>query len=584
MPNVGPTSVREPFCDLVAKCDLCGVVGRIAHAVKDFFVWLAKAIWSCIVWIYDKICCCHCGGDDNPGDPGIAAAAIAARIAADRTIFPNGDAAAPQTPPSVHRARPDFHRPHFFRPPVPGAAQVARQLTFGHLPPFALPLPDPAAFPPEVPMEANAVWFTPPPNHPFWQPARPPAAAAPGLPAMRAEAENDRVEPATTQARKAAGLDRIQAIQAGLSRRVPIQFQVHPAVEDFDLDAVLAQFSNAKNPQRLMDFFNYVRGDTLPDQTVREFENVHYVNRTYTPRVFLQRCLRKYPPHVHGMNLTIRQYLSKLVDIFERKQARVQALGDPSNANRIDAEQELKEELRGYLVRIMDGHNGCGDQTIAQVEPILIDAVESELTQGNARQSKLQFKAAYVLFKYRAQLVTAILQQLYPNDPHAADLERVVKQKLARELGLRSALVQTGAVHPSVSGQEDIKTENIKNRFLRVYWSAPEDDEPRPNPLRNDQRPVTYLVAELKPLYGALKRSLREHIQQCAYKHFALDRYNNEDAPDAVDAAENTLTVNFVKALNQRQDADVEDSLTGDFSTPGVLFLLEAAGIVRQVH
>jgi hypothetical protein len=266
-----------------------------------------------------------------------------------------------------------------------------------------------------------------------------------------------------------------------------------------------------------------------------------------------------------------KNLLSKLYDFFQRNRGLFP----------VGSEQEglFKAQIRDTFDRIVDAHNNCVDQVLSQLESIICDVIaDFESIRGQGAQTmveRIQNRTAFTLFKYRANLIRGICVSEYPDERHMADMERLVKQRLAAMMGMQGGVLNVGAQYGGMIQDADAKIENITHIFLFGEASAARLQQDGNGGLLTDAvtrrrreaqyNPETYLVNALKTYHGS-ERTLRNDLLLWVRSHYDL-------------ATDEAHTTNFVRALSAEPDVlDVENG--GNLTHPGLLYLLDRTGVL----
>ena len=146
------------------------------------------------------------------------------------------------------------------------------------------------------------------------------------------------------------------------------------------------------------------------------------------------------------------------------------------------------------------------------------------------------------------------------NEELVPEIERILKQRLAIELGLNSRIRTTGAYYDYKIRNVEQKVRNARNEFFRRYASAP----------------VHYLQTEMQTYHGSiLLRKLRNEIMQQVMTHLDIaSAYDDEfEVKDPV-----------FKAIISIASKDGEDGflMSQIWSTAGVFWFMERAGLIQE--
>lgn len=332
-------------------------------------------------------------------------------------------------------------------------------------------------------------------------------------------------------------------------------FECSHEVVQYDLDAILARFNGDHNPERLAELYDYCG---FPQARRRELDG----------------CIREYSrAGLNDQKRMTKVLLSKLFDFFQISRPLFQA----------GTEQEVlfKAQIANTFDRIIDSHRNCVDQVLSQMETIISDTIadfESIRGQGIVTlRDRIISRTAFTLFKYRAHLIRQICAVEYPDEDHMADMERLVKQRLAGMMGMQGGVFDVGAYYDGMIRDLPAKIENIVSIFLFGQASPAriqQDDQrglidDRITTRRRESRydPEQYLTNALRTYHGEAK-SLRNDILLWVRQHFNL-------------AADDELTTNFVRAISEEPDA-LDASEGGNMTHRAVLFVPTEIGIFRN--
>jgi len=320
-----------------------------------------------------------------------------------------------------------------------------------------------------------------------------------------------------------------------------LQFELNPTVLQFDLDVILDTYNTNHSPLKFLELFDYA--DPGKNYSFRDKRNQ------------FQEILQEYEPIVEQSKI-IRESLSRFYQILNEKIERI--------GKNIEQIKAIKQQIRSTIVQIMDAHNDCHDQVLSQFETITLDLIASELKPGSATpQEKMQFQAAFVLFKYKSNLIKATCQKQNPNEPHMADLERAIKQQIAPFLDIDLNINKVGALFARIIENREQKITQTGNAVLRRYFNDPTYVEGQRDLWNDlDERPLSYLQRELKAaeLYNP-SNTLRNNLIAWSSSYFDLD-----NAPEIVIAAS--------------IDPEFDFTMGGDLNPAGVQWLLESSGII----
>lgn len=311
-------------------------------------------------------------------------------------------------------------------------------------------------------------------------------------------------------------------------------------VSQFDLDGVLARFSKEGSPERLLELFDYT-GSLVGRQS-------------------LQLDLQTYSQA--GLTKHEQSVKSSLNQLFAFLSEKREELADTNQ------ERAYKAQLRDIFSQIQDAHRDCVDQVLSQIETILSEVVASqEFTQGRtpAFREYLHLKAAYFLFKYKMNLIKQICIQEYPREAHAADLERLVKERLAELSGIQGSIFQVGAQFSNIVQSSDDKVLNICNIFLTGAGTSGASNALRGRREANKCNPEQFFVQALTSCHSHLARPLRNKFFLWMKSYFNFDDVEAES---------------FIQAISEDPAFDVESG--GDIKQGALFHLLEVLGIFQR--
>ena len=340
-------------------------------------------------------------------------------------------------------------------------------------------------------------------------------------------------EPAPTAevlaARKTAALVRLGQIEAMGDARNR-QFEPNPVILNFNLDAILERYNGNQAPSRLCELLEWAEVDNMK-------------------RATFGMAVRGYDHGGGGQQGVVKNLLSKMHSYFTQRMAQV--TGTP-------AEDDLKEQFKGIVDRIIDANNNCIDQMLSQLQGMMLDVVADGFasTRGGRQLERIQFRTGHELCKYRSNLLRQILVRQNPQEGHMADLEREVMRRLASSLGMQGRIFNAGARFAHMVHDVNGKA----NRAIATF--------------RQEYKPLEYLANQLRVPHG-LTRKLRADILQWADQHYGL---GDEDA-------DNTTPTD----MNRRLSANFDEGITGPFADGGewtpsaAYFMLEAANLSQPV-
>jgi len=301
-----------------------------------------------------------------------------------------------------------------------------------------------------------------------------------------------------------------------------VHFECVPAVLHFNLDAVLAKYNGNLPASKLLELYDFAAPhDTITrDRFKKTLAKDQF--SIFNPLISLFYVDPTWPQYK-----IINQLYSKIFDILDQKRK--------SGEN----PEALKTKIQTIVERIVDAHDNCLFQVISQLEHIATELLAEE-------GENIRTQAAHALYNYRLNLIAEIARKQNPEEPHMANLERLILKELGPGLHVASSLNQGGA---------------------RTFWT-PEELNKRVNAVRAEfcqkYQPLTYLQNELRFNHTHLP-SLRTHLIQHGYDHFDLN--NHEE---------------LIKKASL--DPDFDAFIDGGHLNPaGTLWLLEGAGIIHPL-
>ena len=328
--------------------------------------------------------------------------------------------------------------------------------------------------------------------------------------------------------RKMAAIFRLNEILS-LGDRCMNSFEPNAAILTFDLDAVLAPYAENHAPSRLCELLGWAG---IGDNKRQRFSD----------------AIRNYDGHHGGeQDRMVRILFSKMYAYFEQRRTQ----GG-------QAQDELLEQFKGVVDKIIDANANCVDQMLSQLQDMMLDLAADSFTatQGGDRLlQRLQFRAGHALAVYRANLLKAICVRQNPNQLHMADLERVIMERVSEMLGMRGRIYDAGARFGGILGNVDDRVANAIDAFQHEY------------------KPLQFLASELKTPFSQL-RKLRTDFIQWADQNYALGDEEEDEVKE--------------HDMNRLLSLDYDSGMTGPFNYGGdwtpvaTLFLMEAAGLIRQ--
>lgn len=341
--------------------------------------------------------------------------------------------------------------------------------------------------------------------------------------------------------RKQAALERL----AQLKRLPDDAFECSPEILSFDLEEILQKYDGNQRLDRWNIWFRYARPEGG--------------QRTKFSRI-LDRLGEN--PNNEKYQL-VRNLLGKIHCILTDKQARIQTL---PIEEQFEAHRALKEEVGYIICRLIDADSNCIDQTLTQLEDIVIIVVASDLPQQKDMTSLLRYKAAYILFRERIDCLKRLL--ITDSDPeisgnaHQADLEREVKKRAANCLGIKGKIFETGAqfsVNFTAEFTEQL-VERATNRLCERFYDK--------------YRPHEYFQNQCQTPTGDCKK-FRNELMQWAADYYGLG---------STTIGEDEIFDDLSKAVsNNPEDLDTMMSVAAvQLTRPGIQLFLEAAGIIYR--
>lgn len=504
-----PLAGTRSFCELVMRCEIRALAVRIGTAVVDFFSYIAVKMYEGLAAFceaFNRLITCSCVDEEESE---IRISQPEEEPVAIRTIQAPVIPVAPFRAAGIAAADPVDPFPGIFYP-LPMNELLRALLQHHQYPAFGY-------------------------DH-FAQPEEERAGVdyehlkkdAPVIPS--ATVEEKKPTEAVARQRRAEALKRLEQIKTAGDR-----FACSDSIRLFDLDKALHKYKTDQAPTRFLEWHDYA----MPDRSRRDaFQKILTHLRLEHAKV--------YP--------AVRSLLSKVHYILAEKKARVDRLPRDQKPN---AENALKQQVRYVISRLLDANTNCIDQTLSQLEGIATEVVltENPLDTNNA-VALLQYKAAFFLFKYRANKINEILLA----DPalrreedalHMADIEREVKKNIAGAMGIKAEIIDVGAYYKGlVSEQVRKATERVGQIFFEEY------------------KPVNYLQDECRVISGST-RELRNELLQWAQTYYNLD--GEDELSKAVvadqEALDNLLNIGAV-----------------DLTLPGIQLFLEAAGIIQKTE
>ncbi len=281
----------------------------------------------------------------------------------------------------------------------------------------------------------------------------------------------------------------IRQIYAGFKLKTlpkdPNRFQLNPAISGFNLDALLQPYQTERQPTELDQFLDWA--DIPNDNTRDDFNFI--INQYLVPSNYQETV--------------VKNLLGVLTEYFHRQRASL-IPGTP-------AEDLLKQQFVLVYNTLVDASSNCVDQVLTQIQPVILDILaESDPThQAASSQTKIFNRTALALCHYQSNLLKEILVDLYPDEKHMADLERLAIQTLAQNLHWQGSIFLAGSAFPNYVKDAEARIDKVIKVFIDQY------------------RPIVYLFNELQTYHGEL-RLLRNEIFIWANAYFQLDEEGGE--------------------------------------------------------
>jgi hypothetical protein len=348
---------------------------------------------------------------------------------------------------------------------------------------------------------------------------------APAIPTAPIK-ENKPTPQVARERRKAA----LAVVANGKAKKV--KFSCPMEILAFNLDAATKKYGIDQPPTKLLRWYDYAkldRGERRDLEAVLDnFTRLEYVS-----------------PEKYRL---VRNLVSKLHYILEEKRTRIENLKGELKSN---GKKALEKEIEHIFSKLNDASSNCIDQTLSQLEDLIIEVIASENPLGKDNTlSFLQYSAAHALFRYRANLIKEILVK----DPalksaiHMADIEREVKKKIASMMGMQGDILDAGAAFgsDSVTRQAQEAAERVAELFFTQY------------------KPAEYLQEGCRVIWGPTK-ALRNDLMQWATTYYDLE--GNDD----------TLAKAVVKSHEELEE--MASVAAVELNEAGIQCFLEAAGI-----
>jgi hypothetical protein len=317
----------------------------------------------------------------------------------------------------------------------------------------------------------------------------------------------------------------------------------------FDLDAALTKYRDDQKPNIMLLWFDYA----MPDSTLRkDFKEIldGFLLNPNNPQF-----------------KTVRSLFSKIYYILLDKETRIQNL--PTDKKE-DATKALKEQIQNIVASILDASSNCIDQTLSQLENIIIEVIATENPLGkNDAISLLQYQASHVLFRHRSNLIKEIIvkdpalrettspdveEKNKPGD-HVADIEREVKKQVAEVLDIKGSIFEDGAqFNKLIKDAMDEATSRTVHLFFGLN-----DQEPL-------YKPAEYLLKHCQGIASEIPK-FRTDLTHWATIYYGLT--GNDELSKAI-------------AKDQQALEELCTIAAVDLTKAGTQLLLEAAGIIKE--
>jgi hypothetical protein len=327
--------------------------------------------------------------------------------------------------------------------------------------------------------------------------------------------------------------ERAKALDYLLNAVPAINFECQQFITKFDLDGALKGFKEDLDISTLVEWYDF-SADEKNDNQKRLLQNI-------LQRIKNSHTQRRPNPIFKAVQISA----SKIHDILTIKKERIKKLPQDEQE---EARKNLKDEAFFIINSFLDADTNCIDQTLSQVENMLLMIFSSENPLKN-KVSRLRYLAAFELFKHRARKIKEICVKLFPKEPHMADLERAVKQIIAGAVGMKGDIIDVGAQFPGIISDLLKKAAAVANGFLREYDAT------------------NYLLENCQDPNANFCRKLRAELTQWATEHYDLKDHDDLSMALVTDqiALANCLSIGSVKTTE-----------------PGTKFLLSVAGIIKS--
>jgi hypothetical protein len=369
---------------------------------------------------------------------------------------------------------------------------------------------------------------------------------APSIPA--ATVKEKAPTEAVARQRRAQALKRLEQIKTAAD-----QFDCPFSITSFNLDNALEKYKTDQPPNKFLEWYDYA----MPDISRRDaFQKVL--------RIFRDGPIYDPAPARAKFYPLAQNVLSKVHYILTEKQARINQLPPDQKFN---AEDALKQQVRHIITRLLDTENDCIDQLLSQLEGIASEVVSTENPLNKESSvALLQYKAAFLLFKYRTDMIQKILLsdpalESEQAAPHMADIEREVKKNIAGAMEIKAEIINIGAGFNAVRGLPE-QMRKATERALPLFL-----DQDKPTEYFEQCR---FPWSDVSPSQNTPSISLlRNDLLEWATTYYGL---NGEDE--------------LSKAVAEDQEA--LESLLGiesvSLTLPGIQLFLEAVGIFQKIE
>jgi len=481
---------NQSFCELITHCEIKELACRVVSAVGLFFSYLIIGIYESLAFVCNAIDYVITCQCCDEGDPA-SAPPVGGPVGGAPRVDVSGRAAIPPRPRPISRQRNEDQFDEF----------LSQLQNSGFLTP---------------PNAGNGI---------VWDALEEDALVIPS--AQVAE------EAPTAQVAK----DRREAALALLSFRKaePSKFVCAAEILEFNLDEATQKYKTDQHPKKLLQWYDYAALDP-------------------SERADLEGILTGFTRDngSEEKSTVVRHLVSKLHYILTEKEARIRKLTKEKGE---DAQKALKQEIEHIFSKLKDANSNCIDQTLSQAEDLIIEVLASENPLGkNSTLSLLHYKAAHVLFRYRANLIKEILIK----DPalsnpalaaHMADIEREVKKRIATAMGMQGAILDAGA---AFGGLVEQQAKDAAMRAAALFL--------------DQYKPAEYLREQCQVIWGATK-AFRSDLIQWATTYYDLEGEDDTLAKAVVKSHEELESLVSVVAV--------------ELNPAGTQLFLEAAGIIQ---